>query len=266
MRFGTLISLALALALLAPLAQAQSADEPRFVNRMLDDIRTPAITPGDDGILSFTVNNPDAINLTSPMENVSIAVSIYHYATLEDFIPISEISNPPVIAESGTIVLNMNCGDIPPGGSYAVNLTIQTEKGTPHGSYFSQSSYLVRFMLSFSYQGQNYTMASRGHFTDAEWEHLKLDGTVGEMNQTYLEELGFDGIIPDTAFSVRKNIPLWPFFALVGLTVLSGLTALSFYVLDNPGRYTKLEVRLLRLSGRMTMWKLAIRRRFGKKR
>jgi len=243
-----------------PVSGAQSIDEPRFVNRMLADFQTPSITPGGSGVFSFTVNNP--ANITSDMENVAIAISIYHYATLEESLPVSEIDVPPVIVESGGADWAVDCGDLAPGEKFPVEFNILTQKKTPHGSYFSQSSYFVRFMLSFSYQGQNFTMASRGHFTDAEWEHLTAG--AGEMNRTFLSELGYDGIIPDSAFSVRKPIPLWPFFLLVGLTVLSGATALSFHVLDNPGRYPRAELKLLRLSGRLSMWKITLLGKFRK--
>ena len=253
-----ILALALAALILLPAAQAQSIVEPRFVNRMLDDFETPSIRPGGSGTFRFSLNNPDPINLTAAMENVTVGISIYHYATLEESLPVSEISNPPVIVESGGTVLVIGCGDIQPGGKHPVEFNIDTSKKTPHGSYFSQSSYFVRFMLQFSYMDVNYTMASRGHFTDQEWELLKGGGGAGEINQTYLHELGFDGIIPDSAFSVRIPIPMWPFFMLVGLTALSGAVALSFHVLDNPGRYPKLELKLLRLSGKFTMWKISI--------
>jgi hypothetical protein len=254
-----ILTLAIAIALLAPMCQAQSVDEPRFVNRMLGDFATPSIIPGHTGTFSFTVNNPDAANLTSPMENASISVSIYRYATLEESMMVSNITNPPVFADSGTSELIVDCGNIQPGAGFPLALDIQTRKSTPHGAYFSQSSYFVRFNLTFAYAGVNYTMVSRGYFSDAQWELLKSGETgAGEINQTYLAALGYDGIIPDSAFSVRKNIPMWPFYILVGLTALSGLTAFSYHVLDNPGRYPKLEVRLLRLSGRLNMWKRTI--------
>ncbi len=258
MNARTLIDIAVSLAILAPVMQAQSIVEPRFVNRMLGDFETPSIAPGGSGIFRFSVNNPDAINITLPMENVSISISIYHYATLEESIPVSEIDHPPVIAESGGTALVVDCGTILPGGKYPVEFNIDTVKKTPHGSYFSQSSYFVRFMLDFSYLGQNHTMASRGHFTDEQWELLKQGSGAGQINQTYLAELGFDGIIPDSAFSLRLPIPKWPFFVLVGLTVLSGMMAISYHVLDNPGKYPKAEVKLLRLSGRISIWKISL--------
>ncbi|MFO7619227.1 MAG: hypothetical protein R6W91_06175 [Thermoplasmata archaeon] len=244
--------------LILPSISAQSIEEPRFVNRMISDFQTPSIEPGGSGTFRFSVNNPDPINLTAAMENVSIEISIYHYATLEESLPVSEISNPPVIVESSGTALEVDCGNIQPGAEYPVEFNIDTVKKTPHGSYFSQSSYFVRFMLAFSYQGANFTMASRGHFTDQEWELLKEGGGAGEINRTYLKELGYDGIIPDSAFSVRIPIPMWPFYALVGLTALSGAMAFSFHVLDNPGRYPKLELRLLRLSGRLAMYRASM--------
>jgi hypothetical protein len=259
MRSSIASTLVIAIVLAASVCQAQSVDEPRFVNRMLGDFSTPSIEPGHDGILSFTVNNPDPANLTGVMEDTAISISIYRYATLEESLPVEEVDEPPVFQSSGTTMTSVVCGDIQPGGNVTLPLTIVTERGTAHGSYFSQCSYFVRFNLTFSYQGENYTMVSRGHFTDAQWELLTSGETgAGEINQTYLHELGYDGIIPDTAFSVRKNIPIWPAFMLAGLTVLSGLAAFSFFVLDNPGRYPRLEIKLLRLSGRLNLWKRRI--------
>jgi hypothetical protein len=254
-----IFTLVIAVALLAPMCQAQSVDEPRFVNRMLGDFSTPSIEPGDGGIFSFSINNPDPKNLTRPMENVTISVSIYRYATLEGSIMVSNISDPPVFTNNSKSEITIEYGDIQPGDRIPISLNILTQGSTPHGAYFSQCSYFVRFNLTFAYDGVNYTMASRGYFTDVQWELLKSGETgAGEINQTYLAELGYDGIIPDSAFSVRKNIPMWPFYILVALTALSGLTAFSYHVLDNPGRYPKLEVRLLRLSGRLNLWKRTI--------
>ncbi len=267
MKAHTIFALAVVAMLLLPIARAQSIDEPRFVNRMLGDFSTPSIEPGEAGQFYFSVNNPDPFNLTGRMENAVISVSIYHYATLEESLPIGQITNPPVFSGNGTTSTQIYCGSIPPGGEFPIPLTIITDRDTPHGSYFSQSSYFVRFMLSFEYLGQNYTMASRGHFTDEEWEALKSGNTgAGEINQTYLHELGYDGIIPDSAFSVRKDIPLWPAYILAGLTVLSGLTAFSYFVLDNPGKYPRLEIRLLRITGKMNLWKRTVLRRFKKSR
>ena len=82
MRFPRLLALVLVFVSLCTVATAQSIDEPRFVNKLLDDFSTPVIVPGQSGVFSVTVNNPDLYNLTGEMRNVSLAISIYQYATL----------------------------------------------------------------------------------------------------------------------------------------------------------------------------------------
>ncbi len=251
--------------MLATIAQGQSIEEPRFVNKFLGDFSTPSIVPGQSGVFSLSVNHPDAFNLTSPMENASLSISIYHYATLEESLAVSSIDNPPMIVESGSPEMIVDCGDIQPGNDYPVTFTIDTEKSTPHGSYFSQSTYFVRFNLTFTYENLTYTMVSRGHFDDAMWYHLTETETgAGEINQTYLAELGYDGIIPDSAFSVKIPIPRWPFYALVALTAFVGFLAFASYVLDNPGAYPKLEVKLLRLNGRLDIYRRNILKKLRK--
>jgi len=99
-------------------------------------------------------------------------------------------------------------------------------------------------------------MVSRGYFDDAMWTHLTETETgAGDVNQTYLAELGYDGIIPDSAFSVKIPIPRWPFYALVVLTAFVGFLAFASHVLENPGTYPKTEVKLLRLSGKLDIYR-----------
>ena len=252
----------LAFLLLASITAGQSIEEPKFVNKFLDDFSTPSIVPGHSGEFSLTVNHPDALNLTSPMDNATLRISIYQYATLEESMAVSQMDNPPEIEESGSPEYSLDCGNIQPGADFPVGFTILTEKNTPHGSYFSQSTYFVRFILAFDYGIQNYTFASRGHFNDTQWAHLTETETgTGEVNQTYLAELGYDGIIPDSAFSLKIPIPRWPFYGLVALTVVVALAALASYVLDNPGAHPRLEVKILRLSGKLDMYRRQIRKK-----
>ena len=229
------------------------------MNKFLDDFSTPSIVPGQSGVFSLSVNHPDAWNLTSPMENATLSISIYHYATLEESLDVSVIDNSPIIVESNSPHMVVDCGEIQPGNDIPVTFTIDTEKSTPHGSYFSQSTYFVRFNLTFTYENLTYTMVSRGHFDDAMWYHLTETETgAGEINQTYLAELGYDGIIPDSAFSVKIPIPRWPFYGLVVLTAFVGFLAFASYVLDNPGAYPKIEVKLLRLHGKLDIYRRSI--------
>ncbi len=262
MKLYQALTIALAILMLAAIAQGQSIEEPRFVNKFLDDFSTPSIVPGQSGVFSLSVNHPDAFNLTSPMENATLSISIYHYATLEESLDVSDIDKTPIIVESGSPEMTVNCEDIQPGTDYSVEFTIDTEKNTPHGSYFSQSTYFVRFNLTFTYENVNYTMVSRGHFNDSQWYHLtETEAGAGELNQTYLSELGYDGIIPDSAFSVKIPIPRWPFYGLVVLTAFVGFLAFASYVLDNPGMYPKLEVKLLRLNGKLDIYRRNILKR-----
>ena len=265
MRPLQVLTIALAVLMLATIAQAQSIEEPRYVNKFLGDFSTPTIVPGHSGVFSLTVNHPDQWNLTSPMENATLSISIYQYATLEESLPVSDIDIPPVIVESGEPDMVVDCGDIQPGTSYPIEFTIDTERKTPHGSYFSQSTYFVRFNYTFTYENVTYIMASRGHFDEAQWYHLTETETgAGEINQTYLGELGYDGIIADSAFSLKIPIPMWPFYGLVALTVFVGFLAFASYVLDNPGAYPKIEVKLLRLSGRLDIYRRNILKKLRK--
>jgi hypothetical protein len=251
MRFRPVTLAMMALVLLTPLSMAQSIDEPRFVNKLLDDFRTPVIVPGQSGDFSLNINNPDPVNLTGSMTNVMLNASIYQYATLEESRPVGEIPNPPIVVQSGGVEYGFHGITIGPGGEHTVTFTVSTEKSTPHGSYFSQSTYFVRFWLEFEYEGVNYTMVSRGYFNDQQWLHLTQTETgAGEVNQTYLQELGYDGIIPDSAFAVKIPIPMWPLYLLMLCTVFVGCLAVSFYILDNPGSFPRVELHLLRLTGR----------------
>jgi hypothetical protein len=239
---------------LAALSSGQSIDEPRFVNSFLDDFETPVITPGNSGTFSLTINNPDPVNLTQDMQNVRLNVSIYQYATLEESLMIWEISEPPVIFESNDIKYMVETSDISPGGQVPVSFTISVDRDTPHGSPFSQSTYLLRFWLEFEYDGVNYAFASKGHLTDEQWSHLtESEGGAGSVNQTYLMGLGLDGIIPDSSFTAKpyagRPLPLWPFYLLVIITVFIGLLAVCYYSLDNPGTFPRLERQVLRING-----------------
>jgi hypothetical protein len=240
------------------IASAQSIDESRFVNQILDDFHTPVIVPGGNGVFSLSVNNPDPINLTGDMTYVSLNISIYQYATLEESRMVSDIANPPQIIEADQAVeYQIENLTISPGNQYDLIFTISTQTGTPHGSYFSQSTYFVRFWLEFEYEGVNYTMVSRGYFNDEQWHNLtETESGPGDVNQTYLRELGFDGIIPDSSFSVKQPIPIWPFYLLIGITAFVGILATCLYILDNPGKYPKFERKLLRING----WLIQLRR------
>lgn len=261
-----LVSILFAILFLTSFAAGQSIDEPRFVNQLLGDFQTPVITPGNSGVFSFALNNPDPVNLTQDMQNIRLNISIYQYATLDESMMIWEIDDPPLITESNDVEYPVETDRIPPGGQHAVSFTIFVGRDTPHGSYFDQSTYFVRFWMEFDYGGENYTFVSKGYFSGSQWSHLTGSGDgAGSINQTYLEELGFDGIIPDSGFAAKPvaetPLPMWPFYILVLITVFIGVLALSVYALDNPGKMPKLEKPLLRINGQLIKMRRTILRR-----
>lgn len=246
----------LALLILAIGAGSATADDPAVehpgaVNKLLQEFQTPTIAPGDSAIFSFAIHNPYA----NVMRDLTLVAEIYQYATIEGNRSIAELSDPPVIAESGSQELTFTAPLIGYNASLPVQFTIETTKRTPHGSFFSQSTYFVRFTLNFTYEGVSYDMISRGHISSADWTRLSNTTNApevrGRLNATYLEEvLGADGLLPDSAFGMRAPLPLWPFWLLVGLAVFFGMLALMFWLEENPGTWPWLEERFEQLRGK----------------
>ncbi len=226
--------------------------DPGIVNKMIEIEQTPVIEPGGQGQFMLALRNPTNGNVS--MENITLTTSIYFYTTIDEALDVSSIQSPPSIYVDGErkgteYVLSAN--PLAPNESREVSFYILTNDQTPHGSYFKQSTYFVRFMLAFTFENQSYAMASRGYFNDTEWDWL-TNSEVDEsgINRTYLSELGYDGILPDSSFSLFKPIPMWPFYVLVALTIFFAFIAFSYYILDNPGKYPKLEKRLQQYRGK----------------
>jgi len=181
---------------------------------------TPTIKPGESGKLTFTVEN----NYDTAMEKVYLTVEIYKYATEETSKNINEISSPPVFINSETRIIEYN-KTIMAGSSIQTSLRISTSKETPQGVY------LVKIKIEFKLDNAPYMMESIGYFSDEEWTNYQL-------NETHLPS-GCSGIIPETSFTVREPIPMWPLYVLIGATVLCGFFAAVFY-LEDKGKLLKL--------------------------
>ncbi|MBU2564717.1 MAG: hypothetical protein KJ655_00455, partial [Candidatus Thermoplasmatota archaeon] len=156
---------------------------------------------------------------------VSLTVEIYKYVTEEKSKNISEISNPPVFAngETRTIIYN---NSIATGDSFPISLQISTSKETQQGTY------LVKMKINFKFSGAAYMMESIGYFSEEEIMKYQL-------NTTNLPS-ECSGIIPETSFTVREPIPLWPLYVLIGATVFFGFLAAVFYMQDK-GKIPKLK-------------------------
>ena len=227
---------------------------PRYTNNMFGGFVTPTVSPGETVNFSFNFTNPYN-DPSGTMTHIVLTVGIYKYATQESAREVNaSFKHPPLLAGTGTeLVLNLN--DMLPGSTVREQILIKTEGDTPHGSYFSQSTYFVRFKLAFNFAA-NATIVhfqSRGYFTDEQWATM-VSFVAGQtlVDTTYMKSLGVDGLIPDSSFGIKVPIPRWPLAVLIAACVVVLLLALYYFVLDNPGKYPRLEKRFYYLRGKLS--------------
>jgi hypothetical protein len=226
---------------------------PTYANNILGGFVTPTVAPGDDVHFSFNVSNPyddgDAV-----MTDLVLTVGIYRYATQEEAVDVdADFSKPPTFDGSATET-DVTFAELDVGETAPVHLTIHTQKDTPHGSYFSQSTYFIRFSLSFHFEDNEtqVVLESRGCFTEEEWDTLvSFDSGDDIVNVTYMHSLGVDGLLPYSSFGIKIPIPRWPLALLVGGCGFVSFLALYYFVMDNPGKYPRLEKRLYQLRGKL---------------
>jgi len=127
---------------------------------------------------------------------------------------------------------------IEPGASVPVMLTITTSGDTDKGTYF------VRHHIVFTYNDTEFEMSSRGYFTWDQWEGF-------DYSNLYYQLDGSAGIVPDSSFSVKDPVPLWPLATLITLCVLFGALAVVFYLAEEHGdQYPRLKKGLQYWTGR----------------
>lgn len=257
MRFALAALTIVVAALMMPTSIA-SADipnpgSPKYANNILSEFVTPVVAPGKTADFSFNFTNPYKDPSATAID-FTLVVGIYQYSTREMTENVTSIfPHPPLIDGESTERLIFLPG-LGSNSTTRLNLPIETFKKTPHGSYLSQSTYFVRFNLTFSFPGNETKVVlwSKGYFTDEQW-NTAVSFSSGQpiVNTTYLKSIGVDGLLPDSSFGIKIPIPKWPLTVLAGAIVLLSCTALCFFVLDNPGRYPKLEKRLYYLRGKL---------------
>lgn len=224
----------------APALAQESVSAPNKIPDLFN-FHTPQIVPGDSGSYEFTVKN----RYNGTLTDASLTVEIYKWATLEEAKDIDRISSPPEIREGLRQSYTAPVFSLAHNETFKIRMTVSTSKSTPQGTYF------VRHMIQFSYSGTHLLMKSRGYFTNREWEEAttSLNGSrvVGGINLTML---GVDGILPDSSFSVKEPIPLWPLALLISLTVLFGALALVFYLMEEKG-HPLLKKRFYKGAGKL---------------
>ena len=247
-----LLVFALALIILAPCASGLDFKDAGVANKILTDFTTPQLSPGDSGKLMFTLANSHE-NRT--MNNISLTLGIYQYLTVNEQLAISKIDSPPTFSQgAGGTQITISYGTLLPGETIPVGLTISTSDDTPHGDYFSQATYVVRFKMTFDSDGENITYQSRGFFEEDDWASLYDDTDTGpRINTTRMYDMDIDGIIPDTSIGVRKDIPRVILYGLyAGVFAFMGLGYL-FYVWENPTTFPKLYRWMAGVRGKMIL-------------
>lgn len=253
-----LMALALAFSLLLPssFSAADIADpgSPKFANNILGGFVTPTVSPGEIVMFSFNVTNPYD-NESAVMENTTLVIGVYKYSTQETSREVNaSFKHPPSVDGLGIEVARL-MDPLAPGETARIELEIDTSRKTPHGSYFSQSTYFVRFKLTFNFSGNStqVLLQSRGFFTDAQWDQMvSFSANQSIVNITYMRSLGVNGILPDSAFGIKVPIPRWPLGLLIAVICALTFMSLYYFVLDNPGKYPMLEKRFYYLRGKLS--------------
>ena len=274
---GSLFIIALIL-ISTPVMGAESSDmqgfenyitHPSRVNHILENFSGDTIYPGNMGILSFRLFNP----YNRSMENISLNAEIYAYETLRTYQIIDDsFSNSPVFFQGNGRFYRKNISSLPPGVYLDFNLTIETSPSTPEGVY------AVRFILEFDYSNsssihRHFIMRSISYYSNDELDYATRDPTKSDLpyyrhgfNISYLNKIHpVDAIIPFTSFSVRRGIPLWPFFALVGMAGASAILAYMYYMNDNYGKYEWLDQKTRQIAGKYEKFRRSLYERARKR-
>ena len=227
---------------------------PGYANNILSGFVTPIVAPG--GTVGFTFNATYPYNeRNQSMSDINLTVGVYMYATQETTAQVDGLfPNPPLLNGTAT-ELTIPKARLIPGEDWKISLPIETSKKTPHGSYFSQSTYFVRFNMTYTI-GPNDTqvvLKSRGCFSPEEWDRIvSFAGNESIVNRTYLKSLGVDGLLPDSSFGIKIPLPKWPLAAIIAGAVGASSMATYYYVLDNPGKHPRLEKRFYQLRGKLS--------------
>ncbi len=220
------------------------------------DYETPTITPGSSGKLKFTIQNRYNLpEYDNTMINVTLVVDIYQYATLEKQKDIDDISNAPEISSStpnyqelsnDRLTVQFYWSRISNDTSVPIEITFKSSSNTPEGRYF------IRMHLNFYFNDTYFDMKSRGYFSDSMWDRASMNITDKEgpidgrfvMGRLDLNELGVDGVIPETSIRVLKYLPTWPLYILIGIVILFIVLAIVFYLMDEKGWFPKTKQKM----------------------
>lgn len=210
------------------------------------------IAPGSTGVYGFAIDN----RYNASMENVTVTVEIYKWETVEEVANASDLPFPPRVTATGGLNQTFTIPSIAFNGSAQVRMPIKADPKSPEGVY------LARHSLEFDYGNftvpgngtpryAHFVMKSRGFFNASQFASINYSDL-----EASLEDLGVQGIIPDSSFSVKQPAPLWPLASLVVLTALTGTLSVAYWLAaNNPGGHPRLTRSLLRMEGKIRVWR-----------
>jgi len=206
--------------------------EPELVNGLVTHVDPPVFEPGNPATLSFLLTNPFHYTIF----DIEVILQPYLLVYEDGKTDWSGLVDPPTLFNATAGSSTIRITSLTPHGNITLGWSIITTPSTTRGSMFAQSVYLVKLALSFDVAGQRIFYASRGYFTEDQWNTLTetADQDPTGFNMTYLKDLGYSGIIPDISFIVRDEIPIWPAFAVVGVACFTGTIALYHHLKGDP--------------------------------
>lgn len=267
MRALALLTVVFLLCAFSAPAIADDVRDPGKVNKILPfgSFSTPDLAPGDTGTLAFNVSNPYATDISS----VTLSVGIYQYTEQEQARAVDSSWQYPKLvyqSQSGNNI-TFNLGTLAVNSSVRIYITVLTSTDMPHGGIFNQGSYFIRFWLTFIHEGSLAKLASPGYWTKEQFQYATLEGAscppaycVGQVNLSRLQ--GISGLIPDTSFGVKDQIPIWPFYAMAFGAGFFIVLAFLYYAEENPARFPRTARSFAYFKGRFAR---VFRPRGGKK-
>jgi hypothetical protein len=198
-------------------------------NSVVQSVSSPDFQPGQGGTITVKVGNP----FNSSMADITLTLSIYAFVQGAAYTATSSIpaTHRPYFVGSGITTETLYFSSLPAAKTRNLSYAVQTNYTTPHGSFFSEGTYMVSMSILFLIGQTPYRMASKGYFSTAQWQKILVqNGSYSSLNYTYLNRtLGFAGILPDTSFGVNSAAP-WSLFFASGIlaAALAAAGAISF--------------------------------------
>ncbi len=221
-------------ALLSSAASSVDISDPKYTNDLISSVDTPNIEPGEKGSITIILKNPYPEETV--LENITFTVEIYNCIYMNKQKNISEVSHPPSLGDSG-IDMSRDIERLESGETRKMKYDVHSFEETEEGVYS------LRFKIIFWHEGKKELMKSKGYFSTSELKRTMDSGGENSSSEGGIgtSMLNVSGILPESSFTVREEIPRWPQYVLGFVTVLTGVLAVMFYMQEQYGSFPWLE-------------------------